>query len=162
MYSTRTNLELSGRTLADGTDEESAYAARMDIRGLRGRRKRWRRWKGQPPGVTARLSGCFLLVCSFFPCYVCCKGVLRPPMTCAQRTCGGRWMMVRGISLCLLCFIGTYPLGMTPFVCEKKELGSDSASLRTRVTNAAHHYRPLNDIEKVKLLNWTIFDYPSA
>jgi hypothetical protein len=81
-------LELSrvGRTLADGTDEESAYAAGVDT---------WIAWETEDvveverltPGVTARPPSRFLLVLLSFLSF--CKGVLRSPMTCAQRTCGG-------------------------------------------------------------------------
>jgi hypothetical protein len=61
-------LELSGvgRTLADGTDEESAYAARMDTWR---RRMRWK-WNGQPPGVTASVSSRFYLY-AFLSLSVC-------------------------------------------------------------------------------------------
>jgi hypothetical protein len=61
-------LELSGvgRTLADGVDEESAYAARMDT-WIVWETEETRKWRGQPPGVTASFSSRFLLVCfSFF------------------------------------------------------------------------------------------------
>jgi hypothetical protein len=69
-------LELSGvgRTVADGTDEESAYAARR-IRGLRGKRRKKRRI-GYPPGgrlnCFRRFSTCSFLMSSF------CRGCSCP------------------------------------------------------------------------------------
>jgi hypothetical protein len=64
-------LELSGvgRTLADGTDEESVYAARMDT---------WIAWETEDVveverstlGVTARISGRFLLVLFSFSLFL--------------------------------------------------------------------------------------------
>jgi hypothetical protein len=54
-------LELSGvgRVMADGTDEDGAYAARMDEWG------HGRRGKGSPPGAKVNLLTCF--VCSSVP-----------------------------------------------------------------------------------------------
>jgi hypothetical protein len=81
-------LELSGvgRVMANGTDEDGAYAARMD---------EWVRWKEQPQGAKVNFlystprgddfgRACFYL--SFFTFF--CKGGSYPE-TCAQRTAEG-------------------------------------------------------------------------
>jgi len=63
-------LELSGvgRTMADGTDEEAAHAARID--GLYGKLGE----DGKSVGRVNLLPACF----SFSP-FLCCMGVLLPP-----------------------------------------------------------------------------------
>jgi hypothetical protein len=107
-----------GRTLADGTDEESANAARMDT---------WIAWQTEEtteverstPGVTASCSSRFLLVCfSFLLFGVFVGGSLAPddPRTAHLRR-------VEEIGYHDLHFYavisGTYLFGMTPLVCRE-------------------------------------------
>ena len=97
-------LELSGvgRTMKDGTDEESAYATRMD---------EWVAWetrrdREREGGLIWRVY--FSLLLSFL-----CEGT--PALeTCVQRTRGGRRIWTLYKSPCVLRCFGTYPLGMTP------------------------------------------------
>jgi hypothetical protein len=86
-------LELSGvgRTMADGTDENGARAARMD---------EWVIWEGRPTG----------LICIPFPysSLSLCKGSSYPE-TCAQRTAEGGGFLLskltgRGPEAGSLCF----------------------------------------------------------
>jgi hypothetical protein len=112
-------LELSGvgRTVEDGTDEESAYAERM-IRGLRGKRRKRRRI-GYPPRGTAKLFLPFS-TCSF-PFVVGFVGGAPAPED--LRT-AHLWKSVdigvlRGLSFVCVA-LGTYPFGMTPCVLSRE------------------------------------------
>jgi hypothetical protein len=97
-------LELSGvgRVMKDGTDEESAYAARMD---------EWVAWE------TRRERGGLNCLARFSLLLLLLYGGTPAPETCAQRTGGG--LEAARLSFVSRCF-GTYLFRMTPFVCEIK------------------------------------------
>jgi hypothetical protein len=110
-------LELSGvgRTLADGTDEESAYAARLDT---------WIPWQTEEtteversiPGVTASCSSRFLRVCfSFLLFGVLVGGSLAPDV---PRTTHLRRVEYHDLHFYAL-ISGTYLFGMTPLFCRE-------------------------------------------
>jgi hypothetical protein len=82
--------------------------------------------EGDPPGRRLAFLAVFYLCASlslsfFFSLLV--GGVLRPPVTCAQRTCGGRAEETGVTNFFMFALLlGTYLFGMTPLICREIEI----------------------------------------